>query len=313
MTLPGKSVQAPTMALVNPHLTALRLLLLGARREGLTFVEHDVSGSCTKPVTRHWDHVGYRDRPGVGMSVTLHTRCRRCEKCREHRQSLWLARAMAETSMSQRTWMVTLTLRPERHVFYQVEAERRCRRRSVPWNGLGDLEREAEVHNEIGKELTRWLKRVRKNSGAILRLLCVAERHQSGLPHYHLLVHEVAGTVTNRDLRDAWTEGFSLAKLADGKAPWYVCKYISKEARQRVRASLHYGLGYLGLGEAARKRLERALERSSTSEADVRSNVLNDPKQAVSPQQLAHSDDCGTEALSPACAVSVVNGVSSHV
>lgn len=250
------------MPLVNPRLSVLRALALGARNNGASHVEHDISGSCTSPRTRHWEHLGYRDLPrglehprNHSLALTLHVRCRKCEACRSQRRSLWMVRALNETAMSQRTWLVTLTLRPERQLFYQVEAERRCRRRSVNWNGLGDLEREAEVHNEISKELTRWLKRVRKNSGAVLRLLCVSERHQSGLPHYHLLVHEVAGEVTYRDLCNPWTDGFSHAKLADEKAAWYVCKYVSKEARTRVRASLHYGLGYLGLGEASRKRL----------------------------------------------------------
>ena len=60
-------------------------------------------------------------------------------------------------------------------------------------------------------------------------------------PHYHLLIHEVEGTLTKAVLQAAWSYGFSQAKLADPKTAIYVCKYLTKGEGARVRASLGYG------------------------------------------------------------------------
>lgn len=72
----------------------------------------------------------------------------------------------------------------------------------------------------------------------------VAERHKSGLPHYHALVHEVHQLypVTYRILTDAWDYGHIHAKLVQGPAAARYCaKYLSKSAEARVRASGAYG------------------------------------------------------------------------
>lgn len=93
----------------------------------------------------------------------------------------------------------------------------------------------------IAEELQRFLKRIRKNSKAELRYICVQELHKSGNPHYHLLIHEVEGTLTKAVLQAAWRYGFSQAKLADPRTAIYVCKYLTKGEGARVRASLSYG------------------------------------------------------------------------
>jgi len=50
--------------------------------------------------------------------------------------------------------------------------------------------------------------------------------------------------IGERVLRRQWTLGFSKFNLVDEKDPraaHYVCKYLSKTAEARVRASLQYG------------------------------------------------------------------------
>lgn len=97
--------------------------------------------------------------------------------------------------------------------------------------------------NAIGPEIGKFLKRVRKNTGAKLRYLLVAEPHKSGLPHFHMLIHQCDTHIPVRydDLKSQWRLGFSAWKLTDYKSASYVCKYLSKSLRARVRASQAYG------------------------------------------------------------------------
>lgn len=123
-------------------------------------------------------------------------------------------------------------------------------------------------HEEISKEITRYLKRVRKESGSF-RYLIVCEAHKSGMPHYHGLIHEHGNRVRWDALHDQWTLGISeivLVKDGDlykevywehGKRKWrwtaeplaagqiarYCAKYLSKSVLARVRASQAYGDG----------------------------------------------------------------------
>lgn len=98
--------------------------------------------------------------------------------------------------------------------------------------------------NEVAKEITLFLKRVRKQVGVgQLRYLLVREKHKSGLPHYHALIHESGETpIRYKVLEDNWTLGFSKFKLLDDeRTATYVTKYLGKSNDGRVRASLRYG------------------------------------------------------------------------
>lgn len=237
---------------------AIRALANGAARKSLARVSWDIHDNCTDPVYRELSvRPDLRDaksqviRPGKTQStiiVELTARCRKCQACRDKRRALWSARAAAETAMAQRTWFGTLTLRPEAHFAAEVRTSRRLRAGSVQFEKLDSVEQFRERHAEIGRDLTLWVKRVRKNTDAKIRVLIVAEAHKSGLPHYHCLVHECAGTVTHRDLTQAWALGFTNFKLiTDARAVFYVTKYLAKSALARVRASSRYGQGHMGL------------------------------------------------------------------
>lgn len=191
------------------------------------------------PVPRMGYVKNWSDPPAT---VEMYTKCRRCPACLKARSLEWTYRAKRELAAASRTWFGTMTLRPEEHYLASLRWEKAKAGRR--FNELSATEQFQAEQEEIAKEITRWLKRVRKESGAPLRYLLVAEAHKSGLPHYHVLVHETSPskTVGERTLRHQWKLGFSKFKLVEGPAvAGYVAKYLTKEASARVRASVLYG------------------------------------------------------------------------
>lgn len=186
-------------------------------------------------------------RPGEAgkpLTVEMEVRCRRCDNCRRWTSWQWTKRALAEYSAAHRTWFGTLTLSPTAHTNALAKARRRLDAQGIDFDALPLVEQFALRHREICPEITRYLKRVRKESGARLRYLLVAEAHKSGLPHYHMLILEMtlSDQVRHRTLSDQWLLGFSNWKLAnDRRAATYLCKYIAKSASARVRASIGFG------------------------------------------------------------------------
>lgn len=233
-----------------------RAVVGGAFQHSVMTREWDVSADCQKPVTREvyarpsrrhgekW--IVVHNRSINPLRVIIHARCRRCAACLRHRSRLWSARAVSETKAAVRTWFGTITLRPERQQWALDSARHKLSRQGIDFDALSEEERFRLRHSFVSQELTRWLKRVRKVSGAPLRFCLVAEAHKSGAPHYHILVHECdpALPVRKEVLKSAWTWGFTRWKLVnDPRAALYVTKYLSKDAKARVRASLHYGVG----------------------------------------------------------------------
>lgn len=176
------------------------------------------------------------------LTLEMHTKCRRCKPCLRARSLEWTYRAKRELQAAARTWFGTMTLRPGEH--WLASARWETAKAGRKWAELSPDEQFQAEHEVICREITRWLKRVRKESGARLRYLLVAEPHKSGLPHYHILVHEVSPleTVGERTLRHQWKLGHSKFKLVEGPAvAGYVAKYLTKSATARVRASIRYG------------------------------------------------------------------------
>lgn len=202
---------------------------------------------------------GYADQISVGLgkenpnpaTFRSEVRCRKCPECLRHRARLWTARAIDETTMATRTWFGTLTLSPDRQTWARYSALQRMQTRvsdNTPENVFRDSVK------VLSKELTLFLKRLRKVQR--FRYLLVTEAHKSGLPHYHILIHEYVGAITKRDLEDKWRFGFSHWRLiTDAKACGYCCKYLAKSALTRVRASEDYGQPVHGL---ITERIERA-------------------------------------------------------
>ena len=221
--------------------------------------EWDVSGDCLRRLTRELfaradrgqtKHLDWQPgRPGP-LRLILHVRCRKCEPCRMQRRNLWAARAHTECERAMRTWFGTVTCRPG-----QVqEALNRIRashaRNGDDFDAFPEETRFRLLSNELGKLVTKALKRLRKNTQVPFRNLMVAEAHESGWPHWHLLIHEVLITrpfVKNQDLKPTFeaTLGHTNFKLVKNRKRgiWYVTKYVAKAAPTRVRASQAYGRG----------------------------------------------------------------------
>lgn len=213
----------------------------------------DYSGNCRSPVFVFRDGVSLlrKENSRIYSRMTerpqlseIEARCRKCPECLAARAAHWRMRAETEWLAANRTWFGTLTLSPEQHFRVASEARLRMSQNGDDFDCLDQEGQFLERHRIISKMLTDYVKRVRKESKASLRFLCVAEAHKTGLPHYHMLVHEVSSTaaVRHHTLRDQWRAGFSNWKLvADKRAASYVCKYLAKSSLARVRASIDYG------------------------------------------------------------------------
>lgn len=217
----------------------------------LQFAHH-----CESPVTieRH----GRPERKGRGsvilgpgkgyhMTVELEVPCRKCRTCLRRKAAHWRLRLQAEALAGVRTWFGTLTLNPESRTVLRARARVRIAKQGLDFDSLPPEERFRLYDAEAQKEITKYLKRVRKNSGgAPLRFMCVTEAHKSGEPHWHMIVHEKSPDqpVRHKVLKGAWRLGFTHWRLADTTNELtYVTKYLTKSDMARVRASVRYGLG----------------------------------------------------------------------
>lgn len=208
---------------------------------------------CTNPVT-----VIVKGRPDkralrIGIdkertvNVDLDVRCRKCPNCLAARAHHWRERAKVEIIDSKRTWFTTLTLAPEWQSRLVMEAEHRLAKQRVDYKALcaaDPFDAWRERIKPLGRELTLYIKRLRKQASG-LRYLAVVEKHKSGAPHLHLLIHETGDQIRHAQLTALWRWGFSSHKLVavddGGKAAAYVSKYLSKDITARARASGGYG------------------------------------------------------------------------
>jgi len=227
------------------------------QRHGTRMGTWDVSRGCEdpQPVTQ-WSrstgkakNLGRKGvKPAPMIELTLLTPCRRCEHCLKRHAWLWSGRARTETEAASRTWFITLTASMDRHYWI----DRVCSTRVGNFDGLTRSEKFREQAKVYGAEVTKWLKRLRKETGHRFRYLQVTEIHDGidtapemrGRPHVHLLLHEYPGQPVRKEvIQRQWKMGFSTAKLVDNErqAAWYVSKYISKAVEVRTRASTGYG------------------------------------------------------------------------
>lgn len=237
----------------------------GFERHGPRRATWDVSRGCEDPVgvTRASRKTGLAknlaaNRGGIlnrlsvkappMIELNMLVPCRRCPTCLRKHAHLWRTRAMVEIEASNRTWFGTLTCKPDVHVWIDsVCSSKHGDFWSMPQSKK--FEMQAQV---LGAEVTKYLKRLRKESGHRFRYLLVTELHDGvrtseemrGRPHLHMLLHEYAGQQIPKSLLEKqWQHGFSSWRLTEGQgAAWYISKYISKASEARTRASLGYGI-----------------------------------------------------------------------
>ena len=226
-----------------------------AVRRGLITWFWDQAGECTSPRTLvYWSRpakAGVKfitvdsKRTKVPLYIDTEVRCRKCTACARARSHHWRMRTLSELAAGGRVWFVTLTMRPVAALRNLDQARLRAHKRGHDLDTASESEIFAARCAVLGAELTKFLKRLRFNSQAQLRYIAVFEPHKSGVPHLHLLIREVAGTLTHRTIRAAWELGFEKSVLVDtetSKAAAYVTKYLSKSMVARVRASLKWGM-----------------------------------------------------------------------
>lgn len=239
---------------VVASLVAKALASPNGRQLSLVRYEWDMSGNCTDP--QRMEIVGRPKVEGVktvvvsrGSKATLYldmiTRCRACLACLKVRRQLWFGRAVNELRAASRTWFGSLTYKPQEHV--RLLAKARLAKAS-DFDALTPQQQFRYMAKVSGADLTRYLKRVRKISKAPIRYLAVAERHKSGLIHWHMLLHETDDDMPVRHalLKGQWAgrHGYCDWKLIDetsAGSALYVVKYLGKAMDARVRASVAYG------------------------------------------------------------------------
>lgn len=215
--------------------------------------------------TRFLRDTHIRDGAQKPLFVDMLVRCRRCPNCLAVRGALWTQRIINEVNCANRTWFGTITLNPHEHFLVQCRAEQAV----GDFTRLSEAEKFRALHGECSKLLTRYVKRLRKHGGGGLRFIAVAERHKSGLPHYHMLAHEphvVGASLSHRLLTEQWPHGFTKWKLVKEAqaAARYVAKYLFKSSEARVRASVAYGEAEAALALAGR--MDRVKENPSPGE-----------------------------------------------
>lgn len=205
-------------------------------------------------IVRTSPYIDPAKRTKIPLTLTMELPCRRCDRCLRRRQMFWALRAKSETEAAPRTWFGTLTFTPEAHSRHGNLCRVRLAKQGVDFDALSFGEQFTERVKEAGREVTLYLKRVRKESGVKFRYLCVAEYHPGGgdhhgLPHYHVLLHESSldQPIRHKTLSSQWLAGFEKWRLvAQVSEATYLCKYLGKTTAARVRASGGYGIEGLG-------------------------------------------------------------------
>lgn len=210
--------------------------------------QHEIAyhGDCSVPL-----RIAAND--GDRLFAAYRVRCRKCNACLRARRNYWGFAAMNVTLQSQeaglRTWFGTLTLSGAS----QDEMLLRARERSSTpnaewWEDQSCDARFLAVRKELVGEVQRFAKRLRK-AGHRFKYLLVFERHKSGLPHMHFLLHEQEGKIRKKDIQAQWHLGFSNVSIVGGKsskaaapeaAAWYAVKYLNKAVVGRPLASQDY-------------------------------------------------------------------------
>jgi len=172
----------------------------------------------------------------------------------------WALAAVEQTRLAQeqgrRTWFGTLTLRPEAVAMIQDRAfEEWAQIRDsasveLP-DWLSDPQcdfRFAMLRGQLVGECQKYWKRLRAD-GHRFKYFLVFERHKSGQPHMHWLLHEDGEPILKRHLVTQWSHGFAKVKLvgrnsrknvSPERAAWYVAKYLGKAVQARQIASRLY-------------------------------------------------------------------------
>lgn len=226
------------------------------------------AGNCTAPYRFRGSEVS----EGSRVTVEMHTPCRRCTNCLKRKRAMWAIRAVAENTQATKTYFVTLTVNDvARHQLlcramvkatqYVADDDGVIQGTRDGWPDLSEHEQSWRFFLELGKEVTKYLKRVRKACASThrLRYFMVYEKGtENGREHVHLLVHAdpVAQSPAWDDLWWALVSKWKYSDIVPGiplgiatadqvrdadRGGWYAAKYLADDSHNRARASLRYG------------------------------------------------------------------------
>lgn len=207
----------------------------------------DVAGVCKDPFLLDLSARKYVDRATAEISskflwIQISVKCRTCSTCLHERRNQWGTRGVSEFHKASRVWFGTLTFDAEAALQLRYSAITRLEKSGTSFVKLTTAEQFHELEKQTYREMSLWLKRLRKETKAKYRFLAVGEPHKSGVPHYHILIYEQGSRIKKRTLKAQWTQGFTKWKVADTEdTVWYVCKYLTKSESGKVRASIRFG------------------------------------------------------------------------
>ena len=244
---------------------------------------------CDKPVTVTF--AGREDDPGSGLRVMrrptiyvdVETKCRQCEPCLRQRAARVRVAALDMYRSSARTWFLTLTFRPDELYYIRARISTRLAALGQCADGhvmlpaeLSAEDRWREYQAEAYREVKGFFKRLRERAPSTpIKYLSVCEKHESGEPHFHILLHEMdaSAPIRHKQIKGSWIAGFSAAKLVvDPRQVSYVAKYLSKSLECRVRHSNDYIRKVLPKARAALAEPHRTLPAQNSTSTPAPSN-----------------------------------------
>lgn len=213
--------------------------------------------------------------PGNMVDVTMKAPCRRCEACLRNKRAQWALRCVHENQRAVKTYFTTLTLAPDAWVLIDARARNRAWEADDEtgelvnrWDQWTDHQRSWFFFLELGKEVTKYLKRLRKSLAPYCKLrysMFNEKGDENEREHVHLLVHIYPDPVAVKcygpeypwdavwwhQVR-AWKFYEIAPRVPLGiatseqvrhaeKGGWYVAGYLQDSSHNRARASLRYG------------------------------------------------------------------------
>lgn len=189
------------------------------------------AGDCLSPLVVLY---GNNNPKGTVRIIENHVPCRACINCKERHRAHWWHRAKYEMTRWGKAWFLTYTYNQDARLERLYKATKSAGFNNAEWQ-------HEDLLKLCGQDLTKSIKRLRKNNPDVeFKYLFVFELHKDGFPHIHGLIF--TRSLTKRDIEQSWSLGFTKVKLVKSDdAIGYVTKYLSKDVRTRIRASLRFG------------------------------------------------------------------------
>lgn len=164
----------------------------------------------------------------VVSNESIEIPCGQCIECRLAYSRMWAERIMLEAKNHVNTWFVTLTYNDD----------------NLPDNFSGMPEFE-NLHSLYPQDMTKFLKRLRKNSGQKFRYYYAGEYgSKTGRPHYHMILFgfdfddlklykrtSFGDLSTSEFFEKTWGKGFCTIARCTFETAAYTARYVMKKRK----------------------------------------------------------------------------------